>query len=59
MCTGVVKEVIDYYVWNGSNVFACALDASKTFDRFDHVKLFQLLLKRDLPGVAVRFLFDS
>ena len=59
MCTGVVKEVIDDYVSNGSNVFACALGAFKAFDRVDHVKLFQLLLKRDLPGVVVRFLFDS
>ena len=59
MCTSVVKEVIDYYVSNGSNVFVCALDASKAFDRVNHEKLFQLLLKRNIPGVIIRFLLDS
>ena len=53
---GVVKEVINYYV---SNVFACAVYASKALDRVDHGELFQLLLKRDLPGAVVRFLFYS
>ena len=32
---------------------------SHALDRVDHVQLFHLLLKRDLPGVVVRFLFDS
>ena len=48
MCPDVVKEVINYYVPNGSNVFACAVDAFKAFDHVDHGKLFQLLLKLDL-----------
>ena len=46
MCTSVLKEVIMHYNANGSNVYACLLDASKAFDRVNHGKLFQLLLDK-------------
>ena len=39
-CTYVVREVIDYYRNNGSDVFACTLDMQKAFDRVDISKLF-------------------
>ena len=55
----MIKEVVSHYNVRGSNVFACLLDASKTFDRLNHGKLFQLLLNRNLPAVVVRFLLDS
>ena len=58
MCTSVLKEVIMHYNSNGSNVYACLLDASKAFDRVNHGKLFQLLLVKKLPGVVLRLLFD-
>ena len=59
MCTAVLKEVVSHYNSNGSNVFACSLDATKAFDRVNYVKLFNLLLERNLPGVIIRLLFDS
>ena len=59
MCTAVLKEFVSHYNSNGSNVFACSLDATKAFDRVNYVKLFNLLLERNLPGVIIRLLFDS
>ena len=59
LCTVALKEVISYYTSKGSRVYALLLDASKAFDRINHGKLFQLLLKRKLPAVIVRFLWDS
>ena len=36
MCTGLIKNVISRYCFNGSNVFGCFLDALKAFDRVSH-----------------------
>ena len=59
MCTNVFKEVASHYNSKGSNVYACLVDASKAFDRVNYEKLFQLVLKRNLPGVIIRFLLDA
>ena len=56
LCNGVLKCVVSRYLQKGSNVYACFLDASKAFDRVNHVYLFNLLLKRNLPTSLVRFL---
>ena len=42
MCTMIVKEVISYYVNNGSQVACTFLDATKAFDRLEYCKLFSL-----------------
>ena len=57
MCTGLVKNVIGRYCFNGSNVYGCFLDASKAFDRVCHLTLFKKLLERNLPPAVVRLLF--
>ena len=59
MCTSIFQEVVNYYNHNGSNVYACLVDASKAFDRINISKLFQTVLKRKLPGTIIRLLFDS
>ena len=59
MCTNIFQEVVNNYNRNGSNVFACLVDASKAFDRINYSKLFQTILKRNLPGTIIRLLFDS
>ena len=56
-CTFVAKEVISYYINSGSNVYACALDTQKAFDRVDLVKLFRKLLQRPISALIVRILF--
>ena len=58
MCTGLIKNVISRYCFNGSNVFGCFLDASKAFDRVNHLKLVSKLLEKDLPPVIIRMLFS-
>ena len=59
MWTSIFQEVVNYYNHNGANVYACLVDASKTFDRINCSKLFQAVLKRKLPGTMIRLLFDS
>ena len=53
-CTCVVDEVITYYNTNDMCVKAVLLDASKAFYRVEYVKLFCLLLKRDLCPLILR-----
>ena len=59
MCTLVMKEVIKYYQQNETDVYGVCIDASKAFDRVKHDKLFLLLIKRGLPAVIIRSLYDS
>ena len=59
LATSMFLETTDYYVKNGGNVFALALDASKAFDRVNYLKLFKLLESRDLNPVYIRFLLDN
>ena len=58
MCTGLIKNVISRYCFNGSNVFGRFLDASKAFDRVSHLKLFSELLEKNLPPTIIRLLFS-
>jgi len=44
MCSMVLKEVISYYVNNGSSVFFVFLNATKAFDRVQYCSLFDKLL---------------
>ena len=39
MTIALVKEIIDQYNYNKSNVYACFLDLSKGFDKVNHFKL--------------------
>ena len=56
-CTFVVREVVDYYLNNGSPVYACALDMQKAFDRVNFIKLFAKLMYIGLPLHTIRILF--
>jgi hypothetical protein len=59
MCTLALKEVSKYYMRNGSDVFVGMIDASKAFDRLCHEKLFNILIKRNVPSVVIRILLNS
>ena len=54
----VLKEAISYYINNDSSVFCTLLDATKAFDRVEYVKLFKLLMVRDIPPVSLRLLLN-
>ena len=56
ICVAVLKETINFYNRNSSNVYTCFLDASKAFDRTNHYSLFKKLLKREVPVYLVRIL---
>ena len=47
----VLTQCVEYFTTHGSNVYLASLDATKAFDRVHHVKLFQKLMDKGLPGV--------
>ena len=52
-----IQTVVDYYVNNGSSVFASALDLKKAFDSVNHFKLLSTLLKSGIPLPIVNIIF--
>ena len=56
MCTWMAVETIDYFTRNGSEMFVCAMDMSKAFDKVKHSLLFQKLIERGLPEIYIRLL---
>ena len=58
MCTAALKEIIPHYTKRASNVYMCSLDAAKTFDKVNFVKVFKLLLQRNIPSIVLRIILD-
>jgi hypothetical protein len=56
MCTWTAREVISYYKYNGSEVYACLLDCSKAFDKIRFDILFEKLLEKGVPPIIIRFI---
>ena len=54
----VLSQVVDYFVKRKSNVFLASLDATKAFDRVNHVKLFHKLIDKGLPGKLIKLIID-
>ncbi len=54
MCTLVLKDVINYYLNNNSDVYTCFTSATKAFDHIRYDKLFQILIDRGMPALALR-----
>ena len=53
-CTFVAQEVVNYYVKHNSSVYCVLLDASQAFDRVEYVKLFEVLLNRNICPLVAR-----
>ena len=45
LCTAIYIETINHNVNEGSNVYCCLLDASKSFDRVHWGRLFKILIE--------------
>ncbi len=58
MYTLVPKEVINCYLNNNLDVYTCIIDATKAFDHIRYDKLFQILIDRGMPALAVRSMLD-
>ena len=56
MAIYAVKEISEYYLRNNSPVFLCYLDARKAFDRVNHWKLFDKLLRAGMNIHLVKLL---
>ena len=46
LCTAIYMETVNHYVYEGSNVYSCLLDASKAFDIVHWGRLFKILIER-------------
>ena len=58
MATWLALENIQYFLRNGSEVFVCLMDMTKTFDMVQHSLLFKKLLSSGFPPIFCRlFLF--
>ena len=55
-CTSVICEVINYYINNDSCIYMCMLDPSKSFDRVNHLSLFNKLKLRNMCPTILKFL---
>ena len=58
MCSMIMKETISNYINAKSTVHCVFLDATKAFDRVEYGKLFNLLVKRDMPPHVIRVLLN-
>ena len=58
MHSGYEKKIICHYTQRGSNVYMCSLDAPKAFDKVHFAKLFQLLLKQNIPIIVLRLVLN-
>ena len=56
MAIYTLKMTLQYYITCNTPVFVCFLDASKAFDRINHVKLFEILQRRGLPAYIIAIL---
>ena len=58
MCTSLAVETREYYLRNGSDVFACVMDMTKAFDKVRHSKLFWKLVEKGIPPIFIRLLLE-
>ena len=55
-CVFLLKEIIRTYTKKSTPVHCAFLDASKAFDRINHIKLFNKLLLRGVPNYLIAIL---
>ena len=55
-CIYILKEFIEYYKQRNTTILVTFLDASKAFDRIDHLLLFKKLIDKHVPLFIIRLL---
>ena len=55
-CIYTLKEFIEYYKQRNTTILVTFLDASKAFDRIDHLLLFEKLIDKHVPLFIIRLL---
>ena len=55
-CVSVICEVINYCIHNDSCIYMCMLDASKAFDRVNHLSMFNKFKLRNMCPTILKFL---
>ena len=58
-CTYVCEEIINHYNKKQSDVYVVLLDASKAFDRVNHINLFKILMKKGVCPKYTKFILKS
>ena len=56
LCIYALKETIQYFISHDTPVFLCFKDASKAFDKINHLTLFSKLFERKFPLLLLRLL---
>ena len=54
----MVIETIQYFTACHSPIYVLYMDASKVFDRLEHIELFRLLSERAVCPLILRLLFN-
>ena len=54
----VLRQVAEFFVTHGSNVYMAALDAKKASDRVHHLKLFNVLSGRKIPLFIIKVIVN-
>ena len=54
----VLRQVADFFVTHGSNVYMAALDAKKAFDRVHHLKLLNVLSDLKIPFFIIKVIVN-
>jgi len=53
-----LHQCVEYFVSRGGTVFTAALDATKAFDRLNHVRLFSQLCDVGVPVCLIKLLIN-
>ena len=54
----MLRQVAEFFVTHGSNVYMAALNAKKAFDRVHHLKLFNVLSDRKIPFFIIKVIVN-
>ena len=58
MCSTLLVETVEYYVFNKSTLYVLLIDASKAFDRLCHSKLFEVLETYNVFSLVRQLLYN-